>query len=210
MWVAWRQTLTRALFEPERLFSAVRLDRPRAHVEFAVLTASVFWIAGDVLERLVLAAQREQMRRLLEPLRSGGRAPPWAWSLLDRAQGSTGGFVLSLAFVPLLVLAGLYLNAAATHAVALLFGQARRGFAATLAACAYAVAPFVLFAVPGCGWIVALLWTAVLTSIGLKHTHGIGTAGATAVALAPYVLLCCAGCAMGGAVFFAMSRGLAP
>lgn len=209
MWEAWRQTLTQALFEPARLFRAARLDRGSAQVGFAVLTASVFWIAGDVVERVLFAAQREQMRRFLEPLRARGRISPWMWSLFDSAQSSPGTFVLALAFVPLLVLVLLYVNAAVTHAAALLLGQAKRGFPATLAACAYAFAPFVLVAIPGCGSIVALLWTAILTGIGLKYTHGIRSGGAAATVLAPYVLLCCAGCALSGAAWFTFSREIA-
>ena len=70
--------------------------------------------------------------------------------------------------------------------------QAKRGFAATFAACAYGCAPLVLLAIPECGSIVAVIWLVVLTGIGMKVTHGISAGGAAAAVLVPYFVLCCA------------------
>jgi hypothetical protein len=49
----------------------------------------------------------------------------------------------------------------------------------------------VLLAVPACGSIIAVVWVIVLTSVGMKVTHGISTGAAAATVLAPYFVLCC-------------------
>jgi hypothetical protein len=189
---AWAQTVQQALFEPARLFRSARLDRGAAQLGFAVLTASVFWALGQLLERFLLAGQREQMRRMLESI-SGAQLPPLARRLLEtQNQLNTPLVAVGLAlFTPVISFLLLYLNAAVTHGFALLLGQAKRGFAASFAACAYACSPLVLMAVPGCGSIIAAAWLIVLTGIGLKETHRISAGGAAASVLAPYALFCC-------------------
>jgi hypothetical protein len=189
---AWAQTVQQALFDPARLFRSANIERGSAHLGFAVLTASVFWSLGQLLDRFLLAGQREQMTRLLEQI-TGGQIPPMARRMLE-AQGklNTPGMAIALTlFTPVASFLLLYLNAAVTHLFALLLGQAKRGFAATFAACAYACAPLVLMAIPGCGSIIASVWLIVLTGIGLKETHRITPGGAAASVLAPYALFCC-------------------
>jgi hypothetical protein len=197
MWAGWSQTLTQALFEPSKLFASARLDRGAAQVGFAVLTGTVFSIVGQLIERALAAATREQTRRALEQLRSRFEFDPQAWNLVQSFQEkmTPAMFVGTLLLAPVVLFAGLYLNALVTHGTGLLLGQAKRGFAATLAACAYAFAPLVLLALPQCGSIVALVWMAILTGIGFKEMHGVGSGGAAATVLVPYVLLCC-GCAL--------------
>src|SRR5689334_8286244 len=65
LWRAWTQTLNLALLEPGKLFASARLDHTSDHLSFAVVTMSVFWAIGQILERAVLSGQRDQMRRLL-------------------------------------------------------------------------------------------------------------------------------------------------
>ena len=189
-WSAWGRTLQQALLEPAELFTSARLDRGAAQLGFAVLTTSVAWTLGQLLEGLVLRGQREQLRRALEAL-SGN---PDLHRLLDsQMQMSSPVWVVGLALLtPIFTLVFLYANAAITHAVAALLGKARRGFAATFAACAYACAPLVFLAVPGCGFIVGILWAVVLTSIGMRIAHRISAGAAAAAVLAPYLVLCCA------------------
>jgi len=190
---AWVQTVQQALFEPGRLFRSARLDRGAAQLGFALLTSSIFWALGQLLERLLLAGQREQMRRLIESM-SGAQLPPVARRLLETQTLSSPGAVLAFTLLtPVISFLLIYLNAAVTHGFALLLGQAKRGFAATFAACAYACAPLVLLAVPGCGSFIAAVWLIVLTGIGLKETHRISAGGAVASVLAPYLLFCCLG-----------------
>ncbi|HET9753021.1 MAG TPA: YIP1 family protein [Myxococcales bacterium] len=182
---AWGQTLQQALFEPSRLFASARLDRGAAQLGFAVLTASVFSAVGQVFGRLV----RARMQAYYDQLAAFLNLPLEAVKLAD----SPAVFVSFLLFLPALVLIFVYANAAVTHFFALILRQARRGFPATFAACAYASAPLVLLAIPGCGSIVGTLWLVVLTGVGLKQTHRISPGGAAGVTIAPYLLICCLG-----------------
>src|SRR4051812_19336669 len=178
---AWTNTVGQALFEPSRLFAAVRIERTASHVGFALLTASTFWILNQLIGRAAVSPER--LRRML----GTAQLPPGVDldNVVRFFYPTTGWFIFRIVAAPLFVLLALYLSALVTHAIALLLHQAKRGFPATLAACAYAFAPMVLFAIPACGGIVAAVWVAVLTGIGLKELHGMGTGGAVASVLVP-------------------------
>ncbi|HYZ89949.1 MAG TPA: Yip1 family protein [Myxococcales bacterium] len=195
---AWRDTVAEALFEPAKLFGDARSDRGSSQAAFAVLTISVFSIVGQMFNRFLLGPWRE---RGLERLRQKGMMSPLLEKLFAASTGhSAGTVVLVVLLTPVLAFLFIYLNAAVTHAFAALLGQNKRGFGATFAACAYASAPLVFMVIPGCGETIAVLWAIVLTGIGLKHTHRIGSGGATATVLAPYFLACCGICALSALV----------
>jgi hypothetical protein len=195
LFAAWSQTLWMALFEPGKLFAATRLDRGSDQLGFAILTGSVFLFIGQIFERLLLPGQREQALKMIEQLKDRGvQLPPtlqkWMLAGNDNSLLATIGIAL---LAPVFVFLFTYLNAGITHASAMLIGQAKRGFAASFAAAAYATAPIVLLVIPGCGQFVAPLWAVVLTGVGLKITHGISSERAAASIIAPYIFLCC-GC----------------
>lgn len=204
---AWVQTMQLALFEPAKLYASARLDQSRAQLGFALLTGSVFWAAGQLLDRFLVG---DRMKPVIDQFLAGRELPPWVRKWLETSANlNTPGTTIALAlFTPAVVFLLLYLNAGLTHAIALALGQARRGFAATFAACAYAVAPFVLFAVPGCGSLIGILWSVVLTAIGLREMHRISTGGAAAAVLMPYLMLCCVGCGGTIALLLALGRGM--
>jgi len=202
---AWASTVAQALFEPSRLFTAVRIENGAAHVGFAVLTGSAFWILNQVIGRLAFSPGR--VRGML----GAAQLPPGldADTLMRFLYPPAPWFVARIVAAPVLVLAALYLSAVVTHGFALLLRQSKRGFAATLAASAYGFAPAVLLAIPACGGTVAAVWIAVLTAIGLKQLHAMGSGGAAASVLLPYALLCCAGCGVVVVVAGAMMRAMA-
>jgi hypothetical protein len=201
---AWWDTIVQALFEPARLFASVQIDRSAAHVGFALVTSSVFALAGQILEHLLLAPQREQIRRMIG---SAQGLPPALERYLEASQNSGPGTLLGIAIVtPVVMLAFLYLSALVTHVVGLVLGQSKRGFSATLAACAYGFAPLALLALPGCGVFIGAIWAAVLTGIGLKALHGMGAGGAAATVIVPYVVLCCLTCGLAILVASSLSK----
>ena len=194
LWRGWWETVVQGLFEPGRLFRSARLDRGAAQSGFALLTVSVPWFIGQMLDRFLV---RPWTQHLIEKLGGAGPFAPLLQKIAAAGNDNSPRATLLVAMLtPVLVLVGLYVNAAVTHVAALGLGQAKRGFAATFAACAYASAPLLLTAVPGCGAPVGFIWTAVLTGVGLKETHRIAPGGAAAAVLAPYALLCCAACAL--------------
>lgn len=191
---AWRETVAQALLEPGKLFAAARLDQGGAQLRFAVLTGSVFWAIEQILDRALFSGRQEQLLRILRerdlPL------GPLAKQLLGASVLSWPKTLLLTLFAPVFVYLLLYANAGVTHGAGLLTGQAKRGFPATFAAAAYACAPLVFLAVPGCGSFIALAWTIVLTGVGMKELHRTTPGGALLAVLAPYFVLCCAGCAL--------------
>jgi hypothetical protein len=189
--------MSEALFEPQKLFASARLDRGAAQLGFAVLTTSVFSVLNQLLSRLLIGGRSEELQRALQRMTGGRPLPPAVEKLLlDANSGSPALLLLSALLSPVFALAFVYASAGVTHLFAVLFGQNRRGFPATFAAVAYAFAPFVLIALPGCGWLIAIVWSVVLTGIGMKATHGISTGGAVATVLVPYLVLCCAVCGL--------------
>ncbi|HTO96958.1 MAG TPA: Yip1 family protein [Myxococcales bacterium] len=211
-WTGWGQTLQQALLEPGRLFAEARLDRGAAQLGFAVFTTSVFWAVGQILERMLLHGQTERMRQLIAAVAQNPDIAPMLKRMLQvQTDASTPGAVISLAaLTPVFAFVLLYLNAGVTHAVAALLRQAKRGFPATFAACAYSCAPLVLLAVPACGWIVGTIWLVILTGIGMKVTHRISTAGAAASVLVPYLLICCLGFLAMGTLAVTLRNTLQP
>jgi hypothetical protein len=205
---AWADTVMLGLFEPGKLFSQIRIDDHWSAVKFAVLTGAVFSIIGQLLGQALAGPVNERVKEQLAQLRTP--VPPvlltWIKWSTDNSLSITL-FVAALA--PLFVFLFLYAQAGVTHVAVLLMGQNRRGFAATFAAAAYAMAPAVLNAVPGCGAYIAPIWIAVLTGIGLKYTHGMSVGGAVGATLAPYLLLCCFFCMLGLAAASAFGPALA-
>ena len=202
---AWADTLMLALFEPAKLFSMVRIEDHWSHLKFALWTGAVFSIIGQVLGHVLAGPLNEQMQKQLALLPK--QPPPWVMDWIKWSSDNSLPLMLGVAtLAPLFVFLFLYAQAGVTHLAVLLLGQDKRGFAATFAAAAYAMAPAVLYAVPGCGAYIAPIWIAVLTGIGLKYTHGMTVGGAVGATLAPYLLLCCFTCA----VIFAFLSLLAP
>ncbi len=195
---AWKQTLLLALFEPNKLFAQARLDKGADQAWFAVLTATVCYAISQALNTLIglgMKGQDEQLAKLREQL--GDKVPVTLWKWFDFNKKYQAAVVIgAILFMPVMTWIFLYLNAGVTHLCALIFGQNRKGWSATFAACAYSMAPMALMIVPVCGSLIALVWIVVLIGIGMKQVHGITPGGATAVAIAPYFVFCCLICAL--------------
>ena len=206
---AWTQTVSMALLEPGKLFASARIERTSDHLSFALLTISVFWAIEQIVDRALMAGQRDAMRRLISSLPGDPDLTSMAQKMIDTQTRSWPVVIGLTLFTPVIAFVFIYLNAGVTHGFALLLGQSKRGFPATFTACAYACAPLVLLAVPACGSPIAVIWLVVLTGIGLKITHRISTAGATAAVLTPYLLLCCLGVVTAAAVMMTFRNVMA-
>jgi hypothetical protein len=80
----------------------------------------------------------------------------------------------------------------------MLFGGAPRGFEATLRVRCYAEAASLFRLVPFCGMPIFVIYSLVLTIVGLSEAHGIGRGRAAAAVLLPLLFLCC--CCVGAIV----------
>ena len=116
---------------------------------------------------------------------------------LPYLQGGVG-LVFQIVLGPLLIAAGLFISSAILHLLLMLFGGAPRGFEATLRVRCYAEAASLFRLVPFCGTPIFVIYSLVLTIIGLSEAHGIGRGRAAAAVLLPLLFLCC--CCVGAIV----------
>jgi len=101
------------------------------------------------------------------------------------------GLVFQIVLGPLLIAAGLFISSAILHLLLMLFGGAPRGFEATFRVRCYAEAASLFRLVPFCGMPIFVIFSLVLTIVGLSEAHGIGRGRATAAVLLPLFFLCC-------------------
>ncbi len=78
-----------------------------------------------------------------------------------------GFFVTS----PISIALGIFIKAALLHGVLILVGGNRLGFEATFRVAAYGEAAGILALVPVCGMAIGVVWTVVVTIIGLHSIH---------------------------------------
>lgn len=145
-------TLKQSLFEPTRFFS--RLPRSGGWINpifYGVLIGTIGNLGGYLLGTLLDI--------------------PWV------SQGKwSPGFTLFLGLImPLLVLLGIVLWSILLHASLLLFGAKKEPFEGTLRIISYSSSPEVFNALPGIGWLVAVIWKLVLTVIGVREVQGVST-----------------------------------
>ncbi|HSN90306.1 MAG TPA: YIP1 family protein [Anaeromyxobacteraceae bacterium] len=185
---AFFQTWKLSALEPASFFRRVRIDQTGSAVWFAVIAVTVgSWVM--TLFNWVGSAQKLQEAFERSPAELESWKPIFEWLF------SGSGLLAQLLTTPILALVSVYLGAGVTHLLLLLFRGAQRGFPATLTAAGYASGLGLLSAVPGCGGIVAMVWSAVVFIIGLGATQRCGTGKAAAAVLLPVLLLCacCAG-----------------
>lgn len=169
------QTVKRGMLQPSRFFAAMPLRR-------GYLRPLAFYVLISEISAVVLFIYQTMGLDMLTQTQDGGE-------LLD-----AGGFIgmgaasaLMLLFYPILFTIMLYAMAAVHHLFLTLFQAARGGFEGTFRAVAYGSAPTVLSVVPILGWLVAGIWTLVVTVIGLKQIHDT-TYGRVLAALSAQIL----------------------
>ena len=74
-------------------------------------------------------------------------------------------------FSPITVALGLFFQAAITHLMLMILGGNKLGFEATFRVLAYSEATAVLLMIPGCGAVIGLVWSLIVTVIGLYSIH---------------------------------------
>jgi len=132
----------------------------------------------------------------------------WMWSLTGSSlqmlvsddfdsivQGPFKAFVFFLTS-PITIVILVFMKAALLHALMAILGGNKLGFEATLRVAAYGEAAGILALVPACGSFIGLIWTIVVTVIGLYSIHDTEPWRA-AVAVAIVTTFCAGAAAMG-------------
>jgi hypothetical protein len=91
---------------------------------------------------------------------------------------------------PLTVTIVLFIWTGILHLFLMIFGGNTKGFEATFRSTAYGTSPHLFQLIPVCGAYVGLIWTIIITIIGLKETHKIPLWKAVVAYLLP-IILCC-------------------
>jgi DNA-directed RNA polymerase subunit RPC12/RpoP len=190
--------------QPQQFFARVRIDQTWTAVLFGVIATTVGNAAASVYGYFSRQQATVAFQSMMENL-------PDEQARLVRLylQGLSGGATIAqLVLTPLLSLIGIYVASAVLHLLLMLFRGASRGFDATLTLVAYVSGLNLLLAVPGCGWILAGVWAAIVTIVGLGAIQRCGTGKATVVVLAPAILACACACGVGLLSVPALLKGL--
>jgi len=119
--------------------------------------------------------------------------------------------VAALVLAPIFILIGLFVWAAVLHLFLMLYGATANsdtGFEGTLRVLAWSTTSQLGEAVPLVGWLVAMVWSVVLQTMGLAVYHRTTQGRALAAVLTPLVL-CCVCCGFVFAGTLAMLFGAA-
>ena len=114
--------------------------------------------------------------------------------------GIAGIFLIICA--PILVVIGIFINAAILHVCLMIVGGAKQSFETTFrVVCFEAGSVYPLMIVPFCGGLIAAVWGIVVRCIGIARAHETDTGRAVLAVLLP-VIICC-----GGGLLLAMMFG---
>ena len=103
---------------------------------------------------------------------------------------------------PVSVLVGIFIGAGILHLCLMLVGGANRPFETTLRVVCFTGGSANLFTmVPICGWLISLVYTIVLETVGLGRAHQTTTGKALIAVVLPIFLCCCGFAVLIAAVF---------
>ncbi len=116
--------------------------------------------------------------------------PPYLEEIVQNA-GSVFGLIMTLLFGWVGVIIFLFVAAGLFHLVLMLLGGAQGDFEVSFRVVCYAQATELFKLLPLCGWPISMVYSLVLTIIGLSEGHGISRGKAAAAVLLPLLLCCC-------------------
>ena len=187
--------MKQALFHPRVLFETMTAEDTRGAFSFA-------WIAtviGGVFALLWGWAQWKTQAAQMTTMSGGdpkvAEMIDQIVPLMDTLYGGLGLIILPISSVlSIFILSGIF------HLMVMMVGANNRGFNATFRAYCFGQAPQLFAALPGCGGIVALVWSFVLTGYALIHLQRTTGGKATAVVLLVVALGCLCCCLIYGIV----------
>lgn len=116
------------------------------------------------------------------------------------------GLTVTAFLSPFLVIIGLFVSAGILHLCLLMVKGAHAGFEATFRVASYSYSANVFLIIPFCGSLLAIVWSIVLSIIGLREAHKT-TGGKAAFAVFFPVILCCGLTAFAVALFLGAAAG---
>lgn len=103
---------------------------------------------------------------------------------------------------PISVLLGIFIGSGILHLSLMIVGGAERPFETTFRVVSYTGGAANLFSmIPVCGWVIGIVYSIVLETIGLSGAHPTSTGKALIAVLLPIFVCCCAVAVLGAAAF---------
>jgi hypothetical protein len=189
--------------QPAEFFRRVRPDQPGSAILFGVIAATVGNAVASLYAWLQMASGMAGFQQMMEKMPAGETR----FFELYR-QNLPLLLVATVIFTPVFTFLGTYIVAAVVHLLLMLFRGTNRPFDATLTAVGYANGLHLLMVVPGCGGLIALVWSLVVLVIGLGEIQRCGSGKAAAAVFAPAILLCVCCCAIFGVSMPAFLKGI--
>src|ERR1041385_1149825 len=176
---AFLETLQFVLARPTEAFTAMKREGGLSEPLFYVLIGGsfgliVYLIYSFVFQSLGIFAQRNNP--------------------LLHFIGMGIGWVFLIVFAPLLIVVGVFINAAILHLCLMIVGGAKQSFETTFRVVCFSggsVSPLMI--VPLCGALIVGIWGIVLRCIGLARAHETDTGRAVLAVFLPLIVCCGAG-----------------
>ena len=171
------QTWRRSVLEPGAFFAGLRFDRSVARPILYYLIISILGAGLLLTWGTILSASSSgfmgQLYELLDPSGVSAVPGPMRSTLL----------LVNFFLTPFLAVFYLVLWSMLLHFFILILGRQAGPLRATVRAVCYASGPGLFGVVPFVGGLLAYVWVAVLTVIGLREAHGMSTGKALAAFL---------------------------
>jgi hypothetical protein len=187
LFTAFVETLQMVLSRPSEAFTAMKREGGLGEpLIYAVIGGSaglvIYFIYNFAFQSLgMMASQNNPLTHLV-------------------GTGIAGIFLIICA--PILVVIGIFINAAILHVCLMMVGGAKQSFETTFrVVCFEAGSVYPLMIVPFCGGLIAAVWGIVVRCIGVARAHETDTGRAVLAVLLP-VIICC-----GGGLLLAMMFG---
>jgi len=178
LWETWKESV----FGPEAFFSKLPHRGGLGNPLFYALIVAWIGIAVEQMWSLLFSGMMYDLMADFIP----SDQLYWTSGL------QTGFSILYLVFLaPILIVLSLFVTSGIYHLIMMIFGWAKRDFEATFRAMAYATGPILFYIIPMCGGLIGLVWSLVLSIIGLKHMQKTTGGKAAVTIFLPIVLCCC-------------------
>ena len=185
---AFGQTWSDSTFKANKFFrQAARTGNVGSALLYAFIVGTAAYILAVYLQLEVFGGY-DQLKNLEEYM-----GDPELWLQDNR--------LLMFAFIPVLVIFGIFIYSWILHVCLLLVGSGRSGWEATFRVLCYSSGPLFFMLLPVCGGMIASIWQLGLITIGLREFHQSSTARVLVAIFLPLILCCGFIFAMFGTVF---------
>lgn len=171
-------TIKGALFSPSQFFKNMPVT---GGLTDPLLYSLIVGMAGSLVSFLWDMALRGTYQQML-PAEMRGAAG------YDLFAGV--GIAAMAVLLPLFLIAVLFIEAGVYHLLMLLVRGGKAGFEGTFRAVAYGNSGSMFLMVPFCGTILGIVWSIIITIIGIKEAHETSGGKAAFAVLMPLVLCC--------------------